>query len=159
MQTSTLSNPVDVAIGAAVREQRLLRQKTLGQTASALAVSEALYALCEAGDIAFQAGDLFTLADFFGVRARDLMPSKETLVHVDPVARYGDPQEIRDLIYYFSGIVSPALRGFFLKQIEDASIEGHLGAPKQTAGVHAFPVKPEPASRKSRGAFGFLRAS
>lgn len=159
MQKKTLSNPVDIAIGASVRERRLLRQKTVTQAANALAVSETVYTLCEAGEIAFQAGDLFTLADFLGVRARDLMPSKKALRHVEPAARYGDAQEVRDLICYFSGIVSPALRGFFLKQIEDASIEGYSGAPIETAYVHAFPAKPKQAAGKSRGAFGFLRAS
>jgi transcriptional regulator with XRE-family HTH domain len=149
MQNSLSVNPVDVVIGAAVRQQRALREKTVAQTADALSVSEKLYSLCESGHVAFQAGDLFTLADFFGVRARDLMPSKEELAYVEPTQRYGEPEEVRDLIYYFSGVVSPSLRGFFLQQIEDASIQGErVMSLMQTA-----------APRKPLLSFGFQRGS
>jgi len=144
MKPSQSSNSVNVAIGAAVRVQRNLLHKSVGQAAEALCISQALYLMCEAGEVPFQASDLFTLADFFGVRSRDLMPSEEELKHIDAVTRYGDPQEVRDLIYYFSGIVSPALRRFFLKQIEDASIQGERGA----VSVLTPSVKPAPAMRR-----------
>jgi len=159
MQKQAPLNPVDISIGVAVRNQRLLRRKSLFQTAKALGLSEHLYALREAGEVAFQAGDLFTLADFFGVRARDLMPAEESLTGIDPAMRYGTPEEIHDLIHHFSGIVSPSLRSFFLKQMEDASIQGRISAPETIADVHEFPAKPKQAIRRSRGAFGFLWAS
>jgi transcriptional regulator with XRE-family HTH domain len=159
MQSSISLNPVDTAIGRTVREKRVLQHKSVAETADALCISQTLYTMCEAGELAFQAGDLFTLADFFGMRARDLMPTKDELAHVDSATRYGDPQEVRDLIYYFSGVVSPSLRGFFLRQIEDASTQGQRDLAKQSAGVHAFPTKKKQVVRKPGRGFGFLRAS
>jgi len=124
MQNAPSSNSVDKVIGSSVRDQRMHQGKTPLQVADALCVSEAVYRLCEVGELAFQAGDLFTLADYFGIQVKDLMPSKADLAHVDSAERYGEPQEVRDLIYYFSGVVSPALRKFFLSQIENASTQG-----------------------------------
>ena len=165
MQSSKSLNSIDVAIGKTVGEQRMLQHKSIAQAAEALGMSQALYVLCEAGERAFQAGDLFTLADYFGIRARDLMPTKEELVHVDATTRYGDPQEVRDLIYHFSGVVSPSLRSFFLKQIADASIQGERSkmsvlAPLPAAAPPQNRKREAPRPRrKALHAFSFLRAS
>ena len=44
-----------------------------------MGVSEGVYKMRELGDLAFQAGDLLVLADFFSLPASQLLPSKDVL--------------------------------------------------------------------------------
>lgn len=149
------TNPMDVAIGDAVKARREESLKSVEQAAAEIGVSPSIYYQCEAGMMPFQARDLLRLADVFGVSTRDLMPSSDRLVGVDARTQFGGPEEIHDLIHFFSGVVSPAMRGFFLQQIKDASIKK---APKQErAEAHA-----RKSANKDQSVFSkltFLRAA
>ena len=130
------------AIGGTVRKRREAGQLNIIEAARVIDVSVADYEACELGHKPFQAEHLFKLAKVFGCKARDLMPNEDKLSKMDYDVRYGDAEEVRDLIFYFSGVVSPTLREFFLKQIEEASVQGErLGDPEPVAAQIATPKK------------------
>lgn len=147
-------NTMDHAIGETVRARREASQLQLSEAARVMGMSEFEYEACELGQQPFEAGHLFKLANFFGCRVRDLMPAEDGLRQMDYDVRYGDAEEVRDLIFYFSGVVSPSLRSFFLKQLEDASVQGErLEMPQP---VKEVPVKVKPKRIKP---FAFLFAN
>lgn len=135
-----ITNPIDVLIGQAVTERRFATKRSIQELAAAIGISASAYVAREAGETAFQARDLFVLADRFGVPLRDLMPDNEALRHVPGAERYGDAEEVRDLIHFFSGIVSPALRKFFIDEIKDASIQPSTDTAPEERAPSAVPA-------------------
>lgn len=144
--------PMDSAIGRAVRAQRIARKVGVEKAARQLGVAKARYKACEEGYFAFQVADLYGLAELFGCRVGDLMPDEGALAGVDDHQRYGDPEEVRDIIHYFSGVVSPVMRAHFLRQIQAASVNGLISSGRGKAARRR-------ASGKSSSPFRFLRVS
>ena len=103
-------NPIDEAIGAAVRARREAENRSLEQAANVCGLASARYEAAEIGRIPFRASELFFLADYFRCRPRDFMPQDGEIEFVCASDRYGDAEDVRNLIHHFSGVVSPELR-------------------------------------------------
>ena len=145
------STDLDRAIGQTVSTRRQTSQLALDVAAGALGLTAAKYYACEQGEVPFEAKHLLALADLFECQLRDLMPDNRLLDTMDRDVRYGEAEEVRDLIYFFSGVVSPTLRGFFLKQIEQASVQGERLVEASPAEAPARTV-----AKKRLRAFQFL---
>lgn len=152
------TNQMDRAIGEAVRKRREARRLNIIDAANAIGLSVAEYEACELGYQPFQAKHLFSLSEVFDCNARDLMPNNDRLAGMHHDVRFGEPEEVRDLIFYFSGVVSPALRRHFIKQMEEASVQGERLADPVPLPTHAAAAKPV-RKKKRQKAFRFLRAN
>lgn len=153
MITRIDTKPIDEAIGAAVRARREAENRSPEQAADACALALTRYEAAESGRVPLQASELFALASYLRCQPRDLMPREGEIELVRASDRYGDAEDIRNLIHYFSGVVSPELRKHLLQQIEDASVHGRSDNTLEVSKDVA------PEGRKSLNPFRLLKAS